>query len=365
VATFIDDFNRADAADLGPNWTTIIATHTIVANQAAAPGAVTYVNVWATSAATADCFSQATLTGFGGTNMAVIARCDGTDSNWYRLTYNGTTLQLSKRVAGTITALGAAHTVTLVAGDVIKITAVGSAIKGYRNGVEVCSATDTALPGGSTQRKVGIRSFGSAAVRFDDWSGGDVTASGDKTIVGVLSSLTLTAPAGSVATTSAGNVTVAGPAAALTLTAPAGTVAATSPDVTVVLVDPNYGEGGYGAGYYGGVPGLILTAPAGTVVATRNATVVGPAAALTVAAPAGTVTADSVTNVTVSGPVSALTLAALAGAVTTTRNVTIAGAPGTVTLTSPAGSVVIGGALVRGSIRQVSVAHATIREVPA
>jgi hypothetical protein len=361
VATFTDDFNRADSASLGANWLTIGNSHSIVGNRMAPPGTLTYLNVWATDAASADQFSQATVAVVAGTNISVIVRCDATAANYYRLLYNGTSLQLYRMT----TAIGNVHTVTLVAGDVIKITAVGSAIKGYLNGVEVCSATDTGVAGGATQRKVGVRSFGNASLRYDDWSGGDVTASGDKTIAGVLSSLTLTAPAGSVATTSAGNVTVSGPAAALTLTAPAGTVEATSPDVTVVLVDPNYSEGGYGAGYYGGVPGLILTAPAGTVAATRNATVVGPAAALTVTAPAGTVTADSVTNVTVSGPVSALTLAALAGAVTTTRNVTIAGAPGTVTLTSPAGSVVIGGASVRGSIRQVSVAHATIREVPA
>jgi len=38
TATFFDNFNRADAGDLGPNWTNVVGSPSIVNNRATAPG---------------------------------------------------------------------------------------------------------------------------------------------------------------------------------------------------------------------------------------------------------------------------------------------------------------------------------------
>jgi uncharacterized protein YjdB len=57
--------------------------------------------------------------------------------------------------------------VTFAAGDIIKISAVGTTITCYKNGVSIGSITDSSLPGGAP----GIGVYGST-VTVDDWEGG-------------------------------------------------------------------------------------------------------------------------------------------------------------------------------------------------
>jgi hypothetical protein len=62
---------------------------------------------------------------------------------------------------------------TLVAGDVIKITSSGSTHTAYRNGVSVCSGTNSSYSGGT---RCGVFSYsGSNNTEFDDWQAGDGT----------------------------------------------------------------------------------------------------------------------------------------------------------------------------------------------
>ena len=61
--------------------------------------------------------------------------------------------------------------VTFAAGDIIKISAVGTTITCYKNGVAIGSITDSSLPGGAP----GVGVYGST-VTVDDWEGGTLVA---------------------------------------------------------------------------------------------------------------------------------------------------------------------------------------------
>ena len=81
--------------------------------------------------------------------------------------------RLTKWVAGVRTVLASGN-VTWASGDLIEIEAVGTTVRGCRNGVAVAgfSVTDTALTTGLP----GVTSAGGNSIRGDDWTGGSATA---------------------------------------------------------------------------------------------------------------------------------------------------------------------------------------------
>jgi hypothetical protein len=77
---------------------------------------------------------------------------------------------LRKTVAGVETNLGS-YGVVEAHGDVLKIGASGSTITAYYNGIQRIQVTDTAITSG---KHVGWGGYDAYAVRFDNWSGGDI-----------------------------------------------------------------------------------------------------------------------------------------------------------------------------------------------
>lgn len=203
MTTFSDDFNRADSSDLGANWVEVSGDWSIVSQQLS-PGAAggTIVLRAATAMAGNDNFAQVTIAATTSASQGVWCRGDATLSSGYLWRNNGSAWGLFKVVSGTFTAIGTAFTAAAAPGDVAKVQAVGSTIKGFVNGVERASVTDTAVTTGTS---VGIRSDSTSALRYDSFSAADVAAS----VTG-----TATAAFGGLTAAASGVPTVSGTAAA-------------------------------------------------------------------------------------------------------------------------------------------------------
>jgi len=92
---------------------------------------------------------------------------------WYS-TAAASQRRLYKVVAGTITELGSDTTVAS-AGEVFRVEAQGTTVRGKVNGVEIFSVTDSAIASGVG----GIRATSSnTSHRGDNWEAGDLTAAG-------------------------------------------------------------------------------------------------------------------------------------------------------------------------------------------
>ena len=76
----------------------------------------------------------------------------------------------------TYTQLGSSVAETLVATDTLKVSADGSTIKGYRNGTEKISQTDSTYTGGQPGFVIQEGSYPSAGLRFTAWQAADLTA---------------------------------------------------------------------------------------------------------------------------------------------------------------------------------------------
>lgn len=168
TALATDNFNRANAANLGANWTSNVADITIASNKATvtADPAGEYNNTvtWPN-----DQYSQtiiSTLPG-GGQSAGPTAR-NATDGSFYAYvaTFN-TNSELFKSIVGvgytTFSSAGPAIT----AGDVLKVRASSTAVSGDRNGTQQLTTTDSSL----TTGRAGICGFGSGVM--DDFEGGD------------------------------------------------------------------------------------------------------------------------------------------------------------------------------------------------
>lgn len=170
-ALYSDNFNRADG-DLGGAWA-YPSGYAIASNEVATSGGASApfcVNI--APVRTDSNFSQIEISTRGdGTSVGVICRAatvSGQDCYLWRC--SATAAQLFKVVGGAATALGSAYTVTVASGDVLKISASGSTITGYINGVQRQQVTDTTH---ATGKYVGIRSNGTTT-KLDNWTGGDL-----------------------------------------------------------------------------------------------------------------------------------------------------------------------------------------------
>jgi len=149
MASFTDDFNRADGA-LGSNWATVgtRSQPTITSNRFAVTSAPSVrAAAVATSAATFTADHEATVTAavLGSSDfLGPAVRVDATNGTGYMIYTDGTNAS-SRRVyrftnAGT-TNIGAVN-ISCVAGDTLTLRAEGSTITAYRNGVLVDTITD-------------------------------------------------------------------------------------------------------------------------------------------------------------------------------------------------------------------------------
>ena len=173
MTTFSDDFNRADSSNLGAGWVEVSGDWSIVSNQLS-PGAAggTIILRAAGAMATDDHSAQVTIAATTAASQGVWCRGDATISSGYLWRNDGASWDLFQVVGGSFTAIGT-YGAAAAPDDVAKVQAVGSTIKGYVNGVQRVSVTDTGVTTGTS---VGIRSESTSSIRYDDFTAADVSA---------------------------------------------------------------------------------------------------------------------------------------------------------------------------------------------
>ncbi|MET7429621.1 hypothetical protein ABZT16_11565 [Streptomyces flaveolus] len=202
MTSFTDDFNRPDSTDLGSGWVEVTGDWSIVSGQLS-PGSTggTIILRAATAMASSDHYAQVTIAATTAASHGVWCRGNANISQGYLWRNDGATWNLFSVVSSTFTVIGT-YVAAAAPGDVAKIQAVGSTIKGFVNGVERVSVTDTAVAAGTS---VGIRGESTSAIRYDDFAAADITAGttlGSSSAVETAQPLTgakATAPAGAAA----------------------------------------------------------------------------------------------------------------------------------------------------------------------
>ncbi|MFJ5644044.1 hypothetical protein [Streptomyces sp. NPDC093223] len=220
MTTFTDSFNRANGAP-GANWVDGTGLWTIVSNQLS-PGTAggTIVIRTASGMATNDNSAQITIAATGAVSHGVWCRGNTGFTQGYLWRNDGTSWVLFSNIGGSFTSLGS-FSGAAVAGDVAKITAVGSTITGYINGIARVTVTNAAVTTGTF---VGLRAESSNVLRFDDFTGSDVT-----------SGVTGDAALGAAATLTASGVRATTGAAAL-----AASAALTASGIRATVGDANF-----------------------------------------------------------------------------------------------------------------------------
>ncbi|WP_431781719.1 hypothetical protein [Streptomyces chumphonensis] len=172
MATFTDDFNRPDTTDLGPGWVEVSGDWSITSGQLS-PGAAggTIILRAAAPMDSPDHYAQATIAATTAASHGVWCRGNTNISSGYLWRNDGTSWGLFSVVGGSFTLIGT-WAAPAAPGDVARVQAVGSTITGWVNGVQRVSVANTAVPTGVS---VGIRTESTAAIRFDDFAGADVS----------------------------------------------------------------------------------------------------------------------------------------------------------------------------------------------
>ncbi len=176
-----DNFTRANANPIGGNWTTSPgdAALQIVSNKAA-PGANTgYASAyWNAITWPNDQWSEVTLdTENDIAYITAIVRMSGTDQTYYSAFCQGPLgsghLLVIKFVAGSATTLFDSGIVVVVnSGDILRLSALGTQITLYVNGVSQFQTNDSSISSGSAG--MGFYSTsGSDVLLVSKWSGGD------------------------------------------------------------------------------------------------------------------------------------------------------------------------------------------------
>lgn len=170
-----DDFNRADATDLGANWTNQNASSMdIVSNQAKttadASEAAYYVGTFPDNQ-----YSQVTTASVGaGALMGPTVRASGVvpNNNYYVIiAFPSGAGQGIYKIVNNSSSLLQSVSFNIVASDVLKLTVSGSTIKAYKNGAQQgTDQSDSSHASGNP----GMFNNQNAAIEaaFDDWSGG-------------------------------------------------------------------------------------------------------------------------------------------------------------------------------------------------
>jgi hypothetical protein len=175
LKAFSDNFNRADAGNLGTNWGVNNDLYSITGNRVAPEGTTAYGTAWTAPCTTDDNFSQVTVAVVGTNSTGVFCRwsssTEGENGTGYVWRVGGGSSAALFRFTGggAFTEIGTGYAFTLVAGDVLKISAVGSTITGYVNGVARLVVTDSVI---TTGKYIGLRTASPSTQ--DDWYGGDV-----------------------------------------------------------------------------------------------------------------------------------------------------------------------------------------------
>ncbi|NUP36007.1 MAG: hypothetical protein HOY76_03030 [Streptomyces sp.] len=174
MASFSDDFDRGNTTDLGAGWVEVSGDWSIVSQQLS-PGAAggTIILRAAGPMDSSDHSAQITIAATVAASQGVWCRGNSNITSGYLWRNDGSTWDLFSVVGGSFTLLGS-YSAPAAPGDVARVQVVGSTIKGFVNGVERVSLTNTHVTTGTS---VGIRSESAGALRFDSFDAADVTAS--------------------------------------------------------------------------------------------------------------------------------------------------------------------------------------------
>ena len=178
AVTASDDFNRADGG-LGANWAAIsdgamaIASQQVVGTVGATTG-----DMWTANTFTSDQYSQVQVTSTplsGGQWIGAAVRLQGSGQTGYVGIYywnsGSPVLEIFKRSGGGWAQLSGAYSSgALAAGTQLQLTAVGSTISFWQNGVKRLSVTDSSITGGAP----GMMAYGNST--GDSWSGGNAAS---------------------------------------------------------------------------------------------------------------------------------------------------------------------------------------------
>lgn len=172
--TINDDFNRADSADAGANWTPVTGQLQIVSNSArlfdGSSACERYSGVTWTDNQSSEVKVTANATAAAGSGYGVAVRCSASANTFYRLVINGDgEWELIKKVTGSNTVL-TSGTATYSAGAVLKLSAIGTTITSTYNGSQLDSRTDSAIASGSPGLAY---STSLTSGNMDDWTGID------------------------------------------------------------------------------------------------------------------------------------------------------------------------------------------------
>jgi len=184
-----DPFNRANAPNLGIDWTNLLGGLSIISNQAGAPSTADHLSVYSAASYAADqemYFTLATPPSTGNTaggyirlqNIGSVATLDGYAMILIRLSGAGNDLiQVYRLDNGAGTQLGANIVQEMSAGDKYCLRGQGSTLSVIREngGVETVLATRTdstyILPGYTAL------AANNTTVRFEDFGAGDLSVS--------------------------------------------------------------------------------------------------------------------------------------------------------------------------------------------
>jgi len=178
MASFADDFNRADSSTLGSNWTvsTGLSSFQITSNAARGTSGAS-LDAVSTGAATftADQEASVKYTARGSFDFAGpavrIASSAATGYAVYADGVNSSDRRLVRVTGQTRTAIGTAAIVP-VAGDVVKLRVVGTTLTVYVNGSLVDTVTDSTYASGQPGMYYLLDNV--SATRLDDFIADDV-----------------------------------------------------------------------------------------------------------------------------------------------------------------------------------------------
>jgi hypothetical protein len=187
MAVFTDDFERADSADLGANW----SIQAPAANAAAIVSGKVRSTVFGSDsrenynvATLTDGWAQitiATFTGTGKNYAGVRLRASNSAADFYefyalRNNSSGTDSVIEKQIAGLDTSLTNEGLTTWAATDTVKGETIATTLKLYRNGsgTALLTITDAAIASGLAGCKVTHQTAGTVAdTEVGDFSAGD------------------------------------------------------------------------------------------------------------------------------------------------------------------------------------------------
>lgn len=173
--TITESFNGSENAALGPDltWTAISGSWRINSSRAGKTATASTVDLARADhdLSSADHYAQIKRIGTNSSHyQGACARVPSTSTKTFYGVFQDSSIYIMKMVSGTQTNI--TSTVSpAVNGSILKVSANGSTIKSYKDGVEALSTTDTAITG---NLRCGIQLFAAANSLLDDFQAADL-----------------------------------------------------------------------------------------------------------------------------------------------------------------------------------------------